>query len=156
VDAHHFSDGIVHAKELLAHGSTDYANIRGAVHIILRKNRTLVHVPALNFEILRRNTAIRGMPVLVAVDDLHWVVYVWLNAFDQRNLILDGGCVGHDQSFRIVSARTHAVYRTATCFDPDKIVTQVVQLLLDARLACFSDCDDTNHRGDPNRDAEDR
>jgi len=52
-------------------------DVRGSIHIVLRKESALVHVPALYIEILRRNATVGRVPVLIAVnspgpDHLRW------------------------------------------------------------------------------------
>src|SRR5260370_18637413 len=59
VNAHHFPDGIFHAKKLIANRAPNYANVSRAVHIILREESALLHVPALYVEVLGCDTAIR-------------------------------------------------------------------------------------------------
>ena len=48
-----------------------------------------------------------------------------------------------------------AVDRAPARFDPDEVVTEIVELLLDAGLSRFANGYDANHRGDPDGDAED-
>src|SRR6516162_2226385 len=53
-------------------------------------------------------------------------------------------------------ARTHSVNRTAPGFDPDKVISQIVELLFDARLSRAADSDHTDYRRNPDRDSQDR
>lgn len=53
IDADHFPDRISDAKELVAHGSPENAHVGTAVHVVLRKDGTLIHIPPLDFEVLR-------------------------------------------------------------------------------------------------------
>src|SRR6516164_9553003 len=53
-------------------------------------------------------------------------------------------------------ARTHSVNRTAPGFDPDKVISQIVELLFDARLSRSADSDHTDYRRNPDRDSQDR
>jgi hypothetical protein len=55
-----------------------------------------------------------------------------------------------------VRARAHAVHRAAPCFNPYKVIAQIIQLLLDPRLSRFANGDNANHRCDPDSDAQDR
>ncbi len=52
-------------------------------------------------------------------------------------------------------ARTHAVPRTAPCFNPYKVIAQIIQLLLDPRLSRFADSHNANHRRDTDGDSQD-
>jgi hypothetical protein len=47
IDAYHFPDGILHPKELIPGRAANRADIGSAIHIVLRENRALIHVPAL-------------------------------------------------------------------------------------------------------------
>ncbi len=154
-DANDFPNRVLHSKQLIAHCAADHADICGAVDIVLREDGALIHIPSLDVEIFRRHSAIRGMPVLVPVHDLHRIVYVRRNALDERDLVLDGNGIRHHQCFCIVRARAHAVHGTASCFNPDKIIPEIVQLLLDAGLSRLADGHDANDGRNPYRDSQD-
>lgn len=47
-------------------------------------------------------------------------------------------------------ARAHAIHGAPACFNLDKVVSQVFQLLLDTSLVGLSDCHHTDHSGDAN------
>jgi hypothetical protein len=49
-----------------------------------------------------------------------------------------------------------AVYRSASSFNPDEVVPQVVELLLDPGLSGVADGHNTDDSGNPNGDAQDR
>jgi hypothetical protein len=51
---------------------------------------------------------------------------------------------------------SNAVDRTPSRLNPDKVLPQIVQLLLDARLPRFSDGHNANHGRDPDRDSKHR
>jgi hypothetical protein len=53
-------------------------------------------------------------------------------------------------------ARAHSVDRPAPSFDPDEVVSKVVQLLLDSRLSRVPDCYDTDDRRNPDGDSQNR
>src|SRR5712672_400665 len=89
IDAHHFADRIFRAKKLFANRAPYGANVGSAVHIILGENRALIDVPTLYIEVLGGYSAVRGMPVLIAVHNLYRIVDVGRNTFDQRHLILE-------------------------------------------------------------------
>src|SRR5436305_5576919 len=89
VHTDHFADGVFDAEKLVANGAADGTHIGGSIHIVLRKNGALIHVPTLDIKIFWRHATVGGVPVLVAVDDLNWVVDVGRNALDERNLVLD-------------------------------------------------------------------
>jgi hypothetical protein len=55
-----------------------------------------------------------------------------------------------------VRARAHAVHRAASGFNPYKVIAQIIQLLLDARLSRFADSHNANHRCDPDGYPQDR
>jgi hypothetical protein len=71
-------------------------------------------------------------------------------------LVLDGHGISHHQCLRIVSAGADAVYRSASSFNPDEVVPQVVELLLDSGLSGVADGHNTDDSGNPNGDAQDR
>src|SRR6266849_1834159 len=154
--AYHFPNGLLDSKELIPNGAADRTAVRRSIHVLLRKDGTLIHVPALDLEVFWRNAAVGRVPILIAVNHLNRIVHVRRNALDERNLILDGNCIAHDQRFRIVRARAHAVDRTASGFNPDEIIPEIVELLLYTRLPRFADCDDADHRGNPDGDPQDR
>jgi hypothetical protein len=154
-DAHDLPDGIFDAEKLIAHGSTDHADVGGSLNVVLRKGRALVDVPALDVEVFGRNAAVSGVPVLIAIDDLDSAVDVGRDALNQGHLILDGNSVAHNQGLRAVGAGAPAIDGAAARFDPNEIVAEIVELLFDASLAGFADGHDANHRSDANGDAED-
>ena len=96
------------------------------------------------------------MPILIAVDHLHWIVHIRRNTLDQRNLVLDRNGIGHHQRARIMRARAHSVDRPAPSFDPDEVVSEVVQLLLDSRLSRVPDCHDTDDRRNSDGNSQNR
>ncbi len=51
-------------------------------------------------------------------------------------------------------AGADAVDRPAASFNPDEVVSQVVQLLLHARLSRFADSHDTDHSRNPDGDPQ--
>src|ERR1019366_8173073 len=108
------------------------AHVGRSIYIVLRKYCSLVHVPALYIEVLGRNPAVGGMPILISVDDLNWIIDIRRNALDERNLVLDRDGVGHDQCLRVMRARADSIDRTAASLNPDEVVSKVVQLLLDS------------------------
>jgi hypothetical protein len=93
------------------------------------------------------------VPILVAIDDLNRIVYLRRDALNQRNLVLDSNRIAHDQRLRIVRARAYSVDRAATGFNPDEVVSEIVELLLDAGLPRFADRHYTDYRRDPDRDS---
>ncbi len=91
---------------------------------------------------------------MIAVDDLNGIIHVRRNGFDKRNLILDRDGVGHDQRLRVMGARADAVDCPATRLNPDKVLAEVVQVLLNSCLSRFADGHDTDHSGNPDHDSE--
>jgi hypothetical protein len=51
---------------------------------------------------------------------------------------------------------SNAVDRAAASFDPDEIIAQIVELLLDLPLAGLPDGDNADHRRNPDSDTQDR
>jgi hypothetical protein len=156
IDAHYLANRIFDSKELIPNGTSNHAHVRRPINIVLREYGSQVHVPALDFKIFRRDTAIRCMPILIAIDNLNRVVDIGRNAFDKRNLILDGEGVCHDEGLGIMRPGTDAVHSPATGFNPDKIVSEIVQLLFYPYLARFANGDDTDYRRNPNSDSQNR
>ncbi len=156
LDPHDFSDGVLYAEELIPHGPSDHAYVSRSLNVILSKRRALIHVPALNVEIFGRDSAVSGVPVLVSVDDLDRTINIWRDALNQRHLILNGHSIAHHQRFRAVCSGAPAIDGASPRFNPYKIVAKAVELLLDARLARFSNRHHANHRRDPDGDAQDR
>src|ERR1700682_2272293 len=154
--AYYFPRRVFHPKKLIPHCTTNNAHVRGSVHVILRENSTLSHGPALNLEILRRNAAVGSVPVLIAKDHLNRIVHIRRYALDQRHLVLDGDCIGHNQRLCIVGACAHPVDRAASGFNPDEIVSEIVELLFDTGLSRFADGYDADYRRNPDGDPQDR
>ncbi len=96
------------------------------------------------------------MPVLVPIDDLHWIIHVGRNTLDERYLILDGHRISYHQRLGVMRPRPHAIHGPTSGLNPHKIVAQVVQLLLDAGLPGLSDGDHADDRRDPDRYTQDR
>ncbi len=153
---YYFPHRVFNPKKLIPHCTTNDAHVRSSVHVVLGKYRALIHVPALYLEIFRRNAAVGCVPVLIAIDHLNRIVHIRGYALDERNLVLNGNGVGHNQRLGIVRSRANAVDRAPACFNPDKVVAQIVQLLLDPRLPRFSDGHDTNDRRDPDGNSQHR
>src|ERR1051326_8855722 len=153
--AHDFADRILGAEEVVAHGLAEDADGGGALDVVLRERRALRDRPSLDIKVFGRDAAERAEPVLVAVDDLRGSVDVRRDALDQRDLVLDGDGVAEGERLRAARAGADAVDRAAAGLDPDEVVAEVVELLLDARLPGFADGHDADHRGDADGDAED-
>ena len=49
-----------------------------------------------------------------------------------------------------------AIDRPASGFNPDEIVSKVVEVLLDSGLPGIADCDDTDHGSNPDGDSQNR
>jgi hypothetical protein len=154
--ANHLSDRVLDTEELRAHGTSDHTHVRGALDVVLRESGPLVDDPSFDVEVFRRHPPVGRMPVLISVDDLDRIVHVGGNALDQRDLILDGHRVGDRQGCRVSRAGAHSADGPTARFDPDEIVAEIVELLLDAHLAGLADGDDADHCRDPDRDPEDR
>jgi len=56
--------------------------------------------------------------------------------------------------FSYHGSSAHSVHGTAACLNPNEVVSQIVQLLLDARLARFTDGHNANHCGNADGDAK--
>src|SRR6266481_939102 len=95
------------------------------------------------------------MPILIAIHHLDGIIHIRRNAFDERDLVLNGDSIRHHQSLRIVRAGADAVYRAASCLNPDKIIPEIVQLLLDAGLPRFPDSNDAYDCHNTYRDSQD-
>src|SRR4029077_14281952 len=76
VDAHDFSHRVFDAKKLLANRFPNHANVRRSIHIILREYGALIDVPALYVEVFWGNAAVGRVPILIAIDDLYWIVHI--------------------------------------------------------------------------------
>ena len=57
-------------------------------------------------------------------------------------MILNGHSVGESQCFCSVRAGAHSIHRAPARFYPNKIISQVVQLLFDLGLSSFAYRDD--------------
>ena len=53
-------------------------------------------------------------------------------------------------------ACAHPIDRPAASFNPDEVISKIVQLLLDPRLSGFADGHNADDRRDPNSDPQDR
>jgi len=84
------------------------------------------------------------------------IIHVRRNALDERDLILDGNRIRHNQCFGVMRPRAHAVHRAPPCLNPYKIIPKIIQLLLDASLPRLADSHNANDRCDPDGDAQDR
>jgi hypothetical protein len=69
-------------------------------------------------------------------------------------LILDGHRIRNRQGLCAVRPGAHAIDGAPACFNPNKVVAQIVELLLDARLARLADGHHADHRSNPDRDAQ--
>jgi hypothetical protein len=153
--ADNFSDGIFGAKELLANGEANIANVRGTFDIFVGEDGALIGVPTLDVKEFRGHAAIGGKPVLIAVNDLHVIIDVGRNCLDESDLVFDGSGVGHGEGRRSVRAGAYAIDRAASGFDPHEIVAEIVHLFFDARLAGFADGYDADYGSDADGDAHD-
>src|ERR1700680_3436734 len=154
VDSYYFANRRLDAKKLRPNRFSKDANVCSAVHVVLRKNRSFSHVPALDVEVFGRNTSVRGVPILIPIDDLDGVIHIRRNTLDKGNLALDGHSISHHQCLGIVSAGTHAIHRTASGLNPDKVVPEIVELSLNSGLPGIADGHNANNRGDPNGDTQ--
>src|SRR5271169_5935406 len=152
----HFTNWIFYPEQLLPNRSPNYADVGCSIRIILREDGPLVDVPALDVEVFRRNSAVGCVPVLVAINHLHRIIHVRRNAPDKRNLVLDRDRIRHHQGLRVMRSSADAVDRPPPSFNPDEIVSQVVQLLLHPRLSGLADGHDADHRRNPDGDPQHR
>src|SRR5882757_3889367 len=147
VDAYYLSNRILDAKKLLPNRFPGDANVRCAIHVILREDRSFIHIPSFDVEVFGRNAAVGGVPILIAIDDLNGIIHIRRDALDERDLVLDGHGISHHQRLRIVSAGADAIDRPASGFNPDKVVSQVVEVLLDSGLPGIADGNYTDDSG---------
>src|SRR5207249_3282993 len=82
-DSYHFANRIFYAKKLITHAATEHTNVRRTIDIVLRKCRALVNKPALDVKVFGRNTAVGGVPVLIAIDDLYRIIHIGRDTLDQ-------------------------------------------------------------------------
>src|SRR6202041_2752866 len=156
INPNYFPHRVFHPEQLIPDGAANRAHISRPIHVVLGEYGALVHVPALYLEVFWRNTTVGGVPILIAIDDLDRIINIRRNALDQRNLILDGHGIGHHQRLRIVCACHHAIDRTTARLNPNKVIAQVVQLLLDPSLSGFTDGNNTDYGRNPDTDPQDR
>src|ERR1700719_2873828 len=78
----YFSERVLRAEQLLAHSSSNNADVGGAIYVLCRENRTVIKVPAFDCEIFWGHPAVGGKPVLICVDRLNVIIHVRSNAFD--------------------------------------------------------------------------
>src|SRR6516225_9889879 len=149
VDTDDFPHGVFGAEELIANGAAHNADIGGTVDIVLREDRALIHEPPFDVKEFRRDAAIDGVPVLIGIDDLDGIVDVRRYALDEGDLVLNGDSICLDERLGIVRSRAHAVDGAAARFDPDEVVSQVVEVLFDAGLPGFANGDNANDGGNP-------
>ena len=81
-------------------------------------------------------------------------IYVGRHAPDQRHLLADGLGVAEHQGPGAARSRPHAIAGTATRFDPDKVVPQVLQLFFYPAGTRVPDGNDTDKRGHTDRNSE--
>src|SRR6267378_2101145 len=127
VDTYHLPNWVFDAKQLFFNCTADRADVSRSIHIILREYGTLIDVPSLYVEVFWRNAAVGRVPILIAIDDLYWIIHIRRNALDERNLVLDGYSIGHDQRLRVMRTRAHTVDRAAASLNPDKVVSKIIQ-----------------------------
>src|ERR1700682_4350305 len=89
IDSYYFPHWRFDAKKLVPNCFSKDANVRRAIHVILREDRSLVDVPALDVEVFGRNAAVGGVPILIAIDDLDRIIHIRRDALDERDLVLD-------------------------------------------------------------------
>ena len=154
IDAYHFSNRCFNTEKLFPNCSPNHTNVCRPIHVILREYCALIHVPTFDVEVFGRNAAVGGVPILIAVDNLNRIIHIRRNALDKRNLVLNCDGIGHNQRLGVMRAGADAVDRPAASFNPDEVVTKVVQLLLDSRLSRFADCHDTDHSRNPDGDPQ--
>ena len=92
---------------------------------------------------------------MVGINNLNGIVDIGRDTFDERDLVFDGDGVGYNQGFGVVSAGAYAVDGAAASFDPNEIVAEIVEMLLDAGLAGLPDGDDADDGGNADGDTED-
>lgn len=68
--------------------------------------------------------------------------------------VLDSYCVGHHQRLRVMRTGADTADSPAARLNPNKVVSKIVQVLLNACLSCSTDGHNTDHGRDPDRDSE--
>ena len=76
VDAYDFPNWVFDAKQLLANCTANRADVSRSIHIILREYGALIDVPSLYVEVFWRNAAVGRVPILIAIDDLYWIIHI--------------------------------------------------------------------------------
>ena len=153
-DADHLADGIFGAEELLAHSLADDADVAGAFHVGPGERRAQRHSPAFDLEIFRRDAAVPGEPVLVAVHDLGVGIDVGGGQLDERHLLENGLDVALQQGLGAMTAAADAAGRARTGLDPHKVVAEIIELLLHLGGAGLADGDDADDGADADGDAQ--
>src|SRR6202163_1917140 len=101
--ADNFTDGIFHAKELLAHGGANVADVRGTFNVIVGEGGAQVDIPTFDVKEFRGDAAIRGKPIMIAINNLHVIIDVTINRFDKTVLIFNRPGVRHGNGRHPVS-----------------------------------------------------
>src|SRR5262249_10798533 len=152
--ADHLADRVLDAKELIADGPPQDTHTRRTLPLIRGEDRSLINDPTPDLEELGRHPSERRIPVLIPVNDLDRSIHVGGHALDEGNLILDRDGIGEHQALRPTGSGADPVHGAAPSLDPDEVVPEVPELLLDTRLAGLADRHNADDRGDADGDAE--
>ncbi len=101
----------------------NFINVRRVIHILAVTPRPH-DGPLTNLKIVRRNTAIVRIPVLVAVDDLYVVIDVGRSAYDVRYRLANGACIVGREALSLAIACAHAIDLPTAGLIPDHVLAQ--------------------------------
>ena len=127
------ADRALIGEEILDDRLSQQTNGDVFVDVVVAKDRTALKIPFAYVEILWSHAAIRGVPVLRAVDHLHPAVNIGAHALQAGNFCKNRGRVVDLQAVGLARAETHSVGRAASCLNPDHVVAELLELLLNLR-----------------------
>src|ERR1700746_1622106 len=101
------------------------------LHIVIRKRGSSRNTQAPHQEKFRGHTPSLAEPVLIPVNDLHRSIHMAGAVIDERNLRLRAVPAAHNQGVGSSGAGADSIDGAAPGLDPDHVVSEITDLLLD-------------------------
>src|SRR5262245_6596687 len=154
LDADGLADRIGRAKQIGHHRLAEHTHLADGHHVVVREEGPTVHTPAPDRHEGRGDPAHLGGPVLVTDDDLDTQINVGGEPRQQGNLLLNRVHIPQRQALGPVRACPYPTHIAVASFDPDEVLAQAADLLLDLPRCPLPHGDTTDKSPDADTDPQ--
>ena len=150
------AEGISRTKQVGDHRLPEHAHFPPGSHIVLREEGPAGHAPAADCPVRGGDPAHLGGPILVTVHDLDPQIHVRGDLRQEGDLLLDRVQVPEGQALGPMGAGPHPIDITVAGFNPDNVLAQTADLVLDLSRGTLADRHTAEEGAHPDTDAQGR